>query len=143
MYTNYPNDVKKTVLINQKYFMRFSSKASVMTHKNSTVYKIKTTHNLNYHKLNNRNCTFNNEKHINITFHYSQDVQSNVRPLKRLLRIISVHAVLDAERLLFCKGHWFQLRLNVMYGRLLKTSTSIAAYHVQQDNYNQTTEDYW
>ena len=46
--------------------------------------------------------------------------------------MISVHAVVAAAWLLFCSGHWFQLRLNVIYGRLLKTSTSIAAYHTSR-----------
>jgi len=60
--------------------------------------------------------------------------------LKRLLRITSVQAVLDAEWLLFCSGHWFQLRLNVTYGRLLKISTSIAPYHIAQHNILQVQE---
>jgi len=58
--------------------------------------------------------------------------------LKRLLRAISLQAVLDAGWLLFCNGHWFQLRLKVMYGRLLKTSTSNAAYHTVQHTSNTT-----
>jgi len=84
---------------------------------------------------NNENCTFHGQILLNKQawtdiFHYSLDLTSNVRPLKRLLRIISVQEVLEAAWLLFCSGHWFQLRLNVMYGRLLKTSTSIAAYDI-------------
>jgi len=39
--------------------------------------------------------------------------------------------MLDAGSLLFCNEHWFQLRLKVMYRRLLKTSTSNAAYFMK------------
>jgi len=60
---------------------------------------------------------------FNSSIYNSLFLQSNAWPLNRLLRIISVQAVV-----LFCSGHWFQLRLNVMYGRLLKTSSPIAAY---------------